>query len=70
MVDIYSRMRPEAAAAQLAALDESTAAAVLIKLNSRTASAILGEMDIPRAVSLAQLISGGGEPEESDVSQQ
>ena len=70
VVDIYSRMRPEAAAAQLAALDESTAAAVLIKLNSRTASAILGEMDIPRAVSLAQLISGGGEPEESDVSQQ
>lgn len=70
VVDIYSRMRPEAAAAQLAALDERTAAAVLIKLNSRTASAILGEMDIPRAVSLAQLISGGGEPEETGVSQQ
>ena len=70
VVDIYSRMRPEAAAAQLAALDEKTAAAVLVKLNPRTASTILGEMDIPRAVSLAQLISGGGEPEESGVSQQ
>jgi flagellar motility protein MotE (MotC chaperone) len=70
VVDIYSRMRPEAAAAQLAALDERVAAAVLVKLNSRTASAILGEMDVPRAVSLAQLISSGGEAEESSVSQQ
>lgn len=70
VVDIYSRMRPEAAAAQLAALDERIAAAVLIKLNSRTASAILGEMDVPRAVSLAQLISSGGELGETGVSQQ
>ena len=63
-------MRPEAAAAQLAALDERTAAAVLAKLNSRIASAILGEMDTPRAVSLAQLISSGGEAEDASVSQQ
>ena len=70
VTEIYSKMRPEAAAAQLAALDERTAAAVLIKLNSRAASAILGEMDIPRAVSLAELIAGGGEPEPAAVSQQ
>jgi flagellar motility protein MotE (MotC chaperone) len=70
VVDIYARMRPEAAAAQLAALDERTAAAVLIKLNSRTAGAILAEMEVPRAVSLAQLIAGAGEPEESGVTQQ
>ena len=69
VIDIYAKMRPEAAAAQLAALDERTAAAVLAKLNSRTASAILGEMDTPRAVSLAQLISSGGETDAS-VSQQ
>ncbi len=62
VVEIYAKMRPEAAAAQLGALDERTAAAVLAKLNSRTASAILSEMDIPRAVLLAQLISTGGEP--------
>ena len=65
VVDIYAKMRPEAAAAQLGALDERTAAAVLIKLNSRAASAILAEMDVPRAVSLAQLISTGGEPQHS-----
>ena len=35
---IYARMRPDAAAAQLAALDEETAAAVLTKLEPRTAS--------------------------------
>lgn len=70
VVDIYSKMRPEAAAAQLSALDERTAAAVLIKLNSRVASAILSEMDTPRAVSLAEVISGDSQPEAAGVSQQ
>jgi len=57
IVDIYARMRPEAAAQQLAALDAETAAAVLVKLNARVAGAILSEMDTPRAVTLASLIS-------------
>jgi flagellar motility protein MotE (MotC chaperone) len=70
VVDIYAKMRPEAAAAQLAALDERVAAAVLIKLNSRAASTILAEMDVPRAVSLAQLISSGGESQPNSVAQQ
>jgi flagellar motility protein MotE (MotC chaperone) len=69
VVDIYAKMRPEAAAAQLSALDERTAAAVLIKLNSRVASAILAEMDTPRAVSLAEVISGD-QPQAAGVSQQ
>jgi flagellar motility protein MotE (MotC chaperone) len=69
VVDIYAKMRPEAAAAQLSALDERTAAAVLIKLNSRVASAILAEMDTPRAVSLAEVISGD-QAEAAAVSQQ
>jgi flagellar motility protein MotE (MotC chaperone) len=69
VVDIYAKMRPEAAASQLSALDEKTAAAVLIKLNSRVASAILAEMDTPRAVSLAEVITGD-QAEPSDVSQQ
>lgn len=69
VVDIYAKMRPEAAAAQLSALDERTAAAVLIKLNSRVASAILAEMDTPRAVSLAEVISGD-QPDAASVSQQ
>ena len=44
-VRIYARMRPDAAAVQLAALDEETAAAVLTKLEPRAASAILNEME-------------------------
>jgi flagellar motility protein MotE (MotC chaperone) len=70
MVDIYAKMPAEAAAAQLAVLDQRTAAAVLIKLNARAAGAILSQMDTPRAVSLAQLISSSGEPPKSGVSQQ
>lgn len=57
---IYARMRPDAAAAQLAALDEETAAAVLTKLEPRTASLILSEMDAAQAVRLTGTISGAG----------
>ena len=35
LVTIYARMKPDAAAAQLSAMDEETAAAVLIKLEPR-----------------------------------
>jgi flagellar motility protein MotE (MotC chaperone) len=59
IVDIYAKMRPDAAAAQLAALEPETAAAVLMKLKSRVAGAILAEMETRRAVSLAALISTG-----------
>jgi flagellar motility protein MotE (MotC chaperone) len=55
---IYSRMRPDAAAVQLAALDEETAASVLTKLEPRTASLILNEMDPAQAVRLTGTISG------------
>ena len=44
VVTIYARMKPDAAAAQLVAMDEETAAAVLTKLDPRNASAILNEM--------------------------
>jgi flagellar motility protein MotE (MotC chaperone) len=53
VVAIYAKMAPEAAATQLAAMDDDVAAAVLIKLNSRTASAILAEMDPDKAAHLA-----------------
>jgi flagellar motility protein MotE (MotC chaperone) len=55
---IYARMRPDAAALQLAALDEETAAAVIMKLEPRTASLILNDMDPARAARLAATIAG------------
>jgi flagellar motility protein MotE (MotC chaperone) len=66
VVAIYARMRPDAAAAQLVAMDEETAAAVLAKLNPRSASAILNEMDAKTAAGLAHVMAGqsGGAAEE------
>lgn len=58
VVSIYSRMRPDAAAAQLADMDEVMAASVLSKLNSRSASAILAEMDPGRAARIANAMVG------------
>jgi len=61
LVAIYAKMEPDAAAPQLAAMEESVAAAVLAKLNPRAASAILGEMQADKAAKLSSLLSGAGE---------
>lgn len=58
VVGIYSRMRPDAAAAQIASMQDDTAAAVLAKLNVRNSSAILNEMEPARAAHLANTLSG------------
>jgi len=58
MVEIYSRMRPEAAAAHIAGMSDETAAAVLAKLSPRNSSAIFNEMDSARAAHLADLLGG------------
>jgi flagellar motility protein MotE (MotC chaperone) len=58
LVAIYSRMRPDAAASQIAAMEDGTAAAVLARLNARTASAILNEMTPGRAARLTSHMAG------------
>jgi flagellar motility protein MotE (MotC chaperone) len=58
LVLIYSRMRAEAAAAQLVAMDEETAASVLLKLDVRVASLVLNEMDPAQAARLTGIIAG------------
>ncbi len=60
VLKIYARMRPDAAALQLAALDEETAAAVLTKLEPRLASLILNDMDTGHAAKLTATIIGSG----------
>jgi flagellar motility protein MotE (MotC chaperone) len=57
IVNIYAKMRPDAASQQLSAMDIPTAAAILHKLNVRSASAILNEMDPERAAQLAKAMS-------------
>ncbi len=58
VVSIYSHMQPEAAASQLAVMDDVMAASVLSKLSSRSASAILAEMDPGRAARIANAMVG------------
>jgi flagellar motility protein MotE (MotC chaperone) len=68
LVRIYARMRPDAAASQLAAMDEETAAAVLTKLNPRSASAILNEMPPGPAARLTSTIAGAAKVDNADES--
>ncbi len=58
LVGIYAKMRPDAAAGQIAALDDAVAAAVLQGLNARQSSAILNEIPAERAVRLVGTIAG------------
>ncbi len=58
LVAIYAKMRPDAAAGQISALDDGTAAAVLRGLNARQSSAILNEIPADRAVKLVGTIAG------------
>jgi flagellar motility protein MotE (MotC chaperone) len=58
IIDIYSKMKPDAAALQLQALDDETAAAVLIKLDARVASAVMNEMEPVQAARLTSILSG------------
>lgn len=58
LVAIYSGMRPDAASAQLAVMDELTAAALIAKVNPRTASAILNEMAAEKAARIATIMTG------------
>ncbi len=60
VVALYAKMRPDAAAPQLATMQEEAAAAILVKLNARTASAILAEMEAARAAGLARRMSDLG----------
>jgi len=63
VVSIIGRMRPEAAAAQLATTDEEAAVGVLLKLKARSASSILDEMEPSRAAQLTQSMMGLTDPE-------
>jgi flagellar motility protein MotE (MotC chaperone) len=58
VVAIYSQMRPDAAAQQIAVMDPEAAAAILAKVTARTASAILNEMDAETAAHLTNVMAG------------
>jgi flagellar motility protein MotE (MotC chaperone) len=57
LVDIYGRMRPDAAAERLAELRVDLAAAILMKLDPRQSSTILNEMDAKVAATLTSVMA-------------
>jgi flagellar motility protein MotE (MotC chaperone) len=65
LVGIFARMRPDAAALQLAAADEETSAAVLSKLDTRISSNILAEMEPNQAARLTAIMVGAGKTDKS-----
>lgn len=66
LVEIYSAMRPEAAAQQISIMDDETAAAILLKLKPRTASAILNDIKPKRAARLAAVIAGSAKVQKDE----
>lgn len=58
LVDIISKMKPDAAAAQMSLIGDETAAALILKLNPRVSSVILNEMPPEKAAKLARVIVG------------
>lgn len=57
LVEIYSRMRPDAAAERLAATNMELAAGILMKVNARQAGTILNEMDSTVAARLTGIMA-------------
>ncbi len=64
LVNLYSKIKPDAAALQLAAIDEDAAAALLLKLSARSSSAILNQMDSGKAARLVSVMIGVAKPPE------
>lgn len=57
LVEIYSRMRPDAAAERLAEVNVELAAGILMKLQSRQAGVILNEMNSKAAATLTSIMA-------------
>jgi len=62
LVKLYSKIKPDAAALQLAALDEEAAAALLLKLSAKSSSAILDQMETAKAARLVSVMIGAAQP--------
>jgi flagellar motility protein MotE (MotC chaperone) len=64
VVEIYGRMRPDAAAERLAELRAELAAAILMKLDPRQAGVILNEMDAGVAAKLTAVMASAARRED------
>lgn len=64
VVDIYSKMKPDAAAERLADVEPMLAAAILMKLNTRQAGIILNEMNRKAAAELTGIMAAASRPQD------
>lgn len=64
LVDVYSKMRPDAAAKRMEKLPGELSAALLSKLNARTAGTILNEMSADRAAMVTMIMAAAAEKQE------
>lgn len=62
IVDIYAKMRPDAAAQRMEILEADLAAAILLKLPSRNAGIILNEMSAKSAAAITSIIADSARP--------
>jgi flagellar motility protein MotE (MotC chaperone) len=63
IVEIYAKMKPDVAAAQLEILEPDTAVEILRNLNPRTASTILNEMKAPLAAAITGRMAAAAKPD-------
>jgi flagellar motility protein MotE (MotC chaperone) len=61
LVDIYKKMKPDAAAAQMELLDPLLASAIIMKLKPAQSSLILAEMDAKKAAMVTAVMSAAGD---------
>lgn len=64
VVDIYSKMKPDAAAERLSAVEPMLAASILMKLNTRQAGVILNEMNSKSAAKLTGIMAAAANPQD------
>lgn len=64
VVQIYAKMRPDAAAGQLSELRAEMAASILMKLDARVSSVILNEMDKKAAAALTNIMVSAARPKD------
>ncbi|AWC22744.1 hypothetical protein CO731_02211 [Aminobacter sp. MSH1] len=64
VVQIYSRMKPDAAAERLAVMHVDLAAAILMKLDARKSSVILNEMESKSAAELTRIMASAARRED------
>lgn len=62
LVEIYKKMKADAAAPQLEEINPILAAAIIMKLPARQSSLILSEMDADKAAMVAAIMSSAADP--------